>query len=266
MEQTLTYVYAIIDYAEKRSFGRIGLSGNEVYTVPYRDISAVVSDVPIDNNSGSNPVEPTEENWLKHEQVIRYIMRKYTVLPIKFCSLLKNTHDLKQMLRRLYAECKAELKKFEDKVELGVKISLNEKNLKREVEEKRQEISRLRKDLLRERGLMMKRKVESLCEAVKRQLENIEEGQAIDPEECVLKIHYARELYEALRESAVESRANKLLSRDMILNGSFLVLKGKVEELKRNLDEIQRRHERRGFEILYSGPWAPYNFTKIQYY
>jgi len=49
------------------SFGNIGIEGNAVYTIPYRGISAVVSDTP--------PVEyeSNEANALTHEKVVKRV-------------------------------------------------------------------------------------------------------------------------------------------------------------------------------------------------
>lgn len=49
MDKERRYIYGIIQANEKKSFGSIGLGDpkKEVYTVPYQDISAVISDSPI---------------------------------------------------------------------------------------------------------------------------------------------------------------------------------------------------------------------------
>src|SRR2546428_13804245 len=43
------YVYSIIELSEPRNFGKIGIGGrgDEVYTVHYRDLAAVVSRAPL---------------------------------------------------------------------------------------------------------------------------------------------------------------------------------------------------------------------------
>ncbi|MFQ6074669.1 MAG: GvpL/GvpF family gas vesicle protein [Candidatus Bathyarchaeia archaeon] len=55
------------------------------------------------------------------------------------------------------------------------------------------------------------------------------------------------------------------MGKDMILNGSYLISKKRVEEFRKSLDETRRRYEDRGFKLLFSEPWAPYNFTEIKY-
>jgi len=40
------YVYCVADAGERVSLGGIGIEGNEVYTIPYEDISVVVHNCP----------------------------------------------------------------------------------------------------------------------------------------------------------------------------------------------------------------------------
>ena len=68
------YVYCIIKSKENRSFGPMGIGArnDEVYTVHYEDLAAVVSNTPI------QVYDPTRENVLAHEQVNETVMREFT--------------------------------------------------------------------------------------------------------------------------------------------------------------------------------------------
>src|SRR5919206_5023686 len=59
------YVYSIIECTEPRGFGRIGIGGrgDDVYTVHYKDLAAVVSRTPL------VVYDPTRDNALAHEHV-----------------------------------------------------------------------------------------------------------------------------------------------------------------------------------------------------
>jgi len=59
------YVYCIIETGEPRSFGPMGIGGrgDDVYTVNYRGLAAVVS------NTSLMVYDPTRENVFAHEQV-----------------------------------------------------------------------------------------------------------------------------------------------------------------------------------------------------
>src|SRR5438445_13104374 len=57
------YVYSIIELSEPRTFGKIGIGGrgDEVDTVHYRDLAAVVSRAPLQVH------DPTRENAPTHD-------------------------------------------------------------------------------------------------------------------------------------------------------------------------------------------------------
>src|SRR4051812_10055965 len=64
------YVYCIIESNEPRTFGKIGIGGrgDEVYTVHYEGLAAVVSQTPL------KVYDPTRENALTHEHVNEVVM------------------------------------------------------------------------------------------------------------------------------------------------------------------------------------------------
>jgi len=109
------YLYGVILCSEETSFGRIGINNNAVYTIPYGDIAAVVSDSPMKD------YEITEDNTLRHIEVLRQTMEKYTVIPAEFGTMIKNEKILKHLLTKSHDPTKKCLKLVENMVELGVK-------------------------------------------------------------------------------------------------------------------------------------------------
>jgi len=113
------YFYAVIQSGEKLNFWNIGVNDKEVYTIPYRDISALVSDTNV------NEYELTEENTRRHESVLREVMEKYTLIPSEFSTVINSERILEQLLRRAYKPARECLKIIDNKVELGVKAIVN---------------------------------------------------------------------------------------------------------------------------------------------
>src|ERR1044072_5536846 len=72
------YVYCIIRASAPLKFGAIGMDeeGADVSTINYKDMAAVVSDVPM------TPLDSTRENVLAHERVNETVMRDHTVIPM----------------------------------------------------------------------------------------------------------------------------------------------------------------------------------------
>lgn len=112
------YLYAIVSGREAKSFGEIGVDGEEVYTIPFRDVACVVSD------TGMDEYELTEQNARRHDAVLRKVMESHTVVPAEFGTVLKNTRILRNLLKRAYHPARECLKMVDDAVELGVKAVL----------------------------------------------------------------------------------------------------------------------------------------------
>lgn len=81
----------------------------------------------------------------------------------------------------------------------------------------------------------------------------------VDPEkrkECISDILIS------LNTRAKQAVTGDLFSDRLILNASFLVNK---EDINAFSDEVTKLHERHPMlKLLYSGPWAPYNFVHIE--
>jgi hypothetical protein len=92
------YVYCIIRASQALRFGAIGMDEQwpDVYTINYRDMAAIVSDVPI------SPLDSTRENVLAHERVNETVMREHTVIPMSFGTIFKTREDIVELLRSAY--------------------------------------------------------------------------------------------------------------------------------------------------------------------
>ena len=109
------YLYAVIPYSEKISYGEIGMDDREVYTLPYRNIATVVS------NNHIKDFELTENNVMRHDATLKKIMEDHTVLPAEFGTIFHNERNLNRVMRISYNTVTKCLKLFNGMVELGVK-------------------------------------------------------------------------------------------------------------------------------------------------
>jgi len=125
------YVYCIIESAEPRSFGKIGIGGrgDEVYTVHHEDLAAVVS------RSLLMVYDPTRENALTHEHVNEVVMidNNFTPVPMSFGTLFKTEDDTKEFLKDTYKELRDVLRKMKDKLEFGLKVNWDRESVLVEV-------------------------------------------------------------------------------------------------------------------------------------
>ncbi len=242
------YVYCIIECAEPRRFGRIGIGGrgDEVYTVHHRELAAVVS------RSELQVYDPTRENALTHEHVNEVVMvdNAFTPVPMSFGTLFKTEEDIVEFLKDTYDALRDVLKKMKDKLEFGLKVNWDRDSVLADLEREYEEIRRLKAQIETDRA--------SSTYFARMQLGRlVEQALAAKSESLV------REIYETLSEAALASRANKVIGDRMIMNAAFLVERGKAELFDRKIQEIGRRYEGR-LQFRYTGPWPPYNFVTIR--
>src|SRR5918996_5095906 len=133
------YVYCVIQSADPLKFGAAGIgdNGSEIHTVHYRDLAAVVSDVPL------GILDSTRENVLAHERVNEIVMRDHTVIPMSFGTIFKTHDDIVELLRSAYDAFGDVLNKMQNKLEFGLKVLWERDQAVREVEGEDEDISRL---------------------------------------------------------------------------------------------------------------------------
>ncbi|MDI6884584.1 MAG: GvpL/GvpF family gas vesicle protein, partial [Hadesarchaea archaeon] len=138
------YVYCIVPSDDKEtSFGNIGIgNGGEVYTIPYRDVAAVISDSPLEE------YELSEENMRIHEGVVNTVMKNYSAVPAAFDQVFKNQKILRAIMRRAYPTLKKCTDLVKGRVELGVKAIMS-KEMAESLEGKREKfVKRCASDIL----------------------------------------------------------------------------------------------------------------------
>ena len=242
------YIYCVIESNEGRNFGPIGIGGrgDNVFTVGYRDLSAVVSNSPMDK------YVINRENMLAHEKVIEEVMKDYTVLPVRFCTIAASAEELRSLLRRRYPEFKNLLRTMDNKVELGLRAKWKDKDQAlREIVGEDDEIRELGSRLAEgpnDDASAREKKVE-LGKKVKALLEEKREAMA---ERILVK----------LKKASADITTNQLTGDDMVLNAAFLVDRFHEMEFDSLVEDLEAELGER-IEFSYVGPAPPYNFVNV---
>src|SRR5437867_4213518 len=117
------YVYCVIEANEPLTFGQVGIGGrgDEVFTVHYRDLAAVVSRTEL------KVYDPTRENALAHEHVNEVVMMDngLTPVPMSFGTVFRTEKDTVEFLKDTYDALRDVLQKMKDKLEFGLKVNWN---------------------------------------------------------------------------------------------------------------------------------------------
>lgn len=251
------YLYCVAESEVETSLGKIGIEGEEVYTIPFMDLCAVVHHCPPEPyKSEDNEVV---KRWvMAHEKVVETAWERFgNVLPAGFDTIIKGEEDvtaeenIKKWLKQEHVNLKEKMNRIRGKAEYGVQIFWDPKLIADEIARTDQEIRSLNQDIkLKPKGMayMLKQKLENL---LKKKLEK--------------KVRlFFEDFYARIEKSVDEIRVEKTKKIDekkqMIMNLSCLVDGKKSEQLG---EELERINEQEGFAVRYTGPWPPYSFVAL---
>lgn len=235
------YIYCVIGTGEARHFGPIGIGGRDdaVTAIAYRDLSAVVSTVPMDRYVVG------QETMLSHERVLETVMRDYTVLPMRFCTVAPNAEEVRSLLRTRYAELKRLLREMDGKVELGLKALWKDMNrLLREIRDEKQQ----------EKGSAA--------------IAATSPGGGADSDKWVrlaLDTRRAKTrdlLLRPFSPLADNLCLNRTYGDDMIMNAAFLVDRAREREFDARVGQLSVAYGDT-MEFKYVGPAPPFSFVNI---
>ncbi len=113
-------IYGIINGAQEGFSGSCGIATHEkVYTIPYRDISAVVSDFPFVDHSTLSKDEVVRYR-LRHQRVIEKVKDYYAIIPMRLGTYVLNTGEVEELLSKGYTKFREILKRMENNMEIDV--------------------------------------------------------------------------------------------------------------------------------------------------
>jgi len=223
------YVYCIIAGNEGRNFGPIGIGkrGDIVSTIGFNDISAVISSSPV-TKYVINP-----ENLTAHEKVIEEVMKDYTVLPLRFCTIANSAEEIRTFLRRRSGEFKGMLRDMDNKVELGLKGRwTNMRKIFAEIADQDPQVKESKKMAEEQPGDHDTDEKIALGKAVKASLEE-------------KKAQEGDKILKQFKRVALDIRRNDLVGDDMFLNAVFLIDRTKEKQFD-YLVEDWRKNTRSG--------------------
>jgi DnaJ-domain-containing protein 1 len=253
------YVYGVIgSHVEKRFVPGEKDYLAEVYTIPYKDIASVVSDYP-KNSFDYRTREIVAKELINHQNVIENIMKEYTIIPIKFGTLLENADGIKKVLEKGYSEFKDKLEKIEKKIELDVVAVWNNlDSIIKRIGDENEEIRKFKEEIA-------KKSQQDTFQ------ERIEIGNMIKDALEKEKSDLQTEMLEFLKDKAQvsEFKKHELMDDRMILNCAFLLDKDKESEFDLALNELNEKYnEKINFRCIGSLPlysFFTYEVKKVNF-
>ncbi|WP_227354241.1 GvpL/GvpF family gas vesicle protein [Haladaptatus salinisoli] len=117
------YVYGVVEQNEFEFDADAVGGADRVYTVDYRTLSAVVSDI------DTTDPERTDEDSKAHDEVLRRVLERDdvdAVVPMQYGMAFKDNRTLKTVLRGARRAFTKALREVDGHVELGVKLVADE--------------------------------------------------------------------------------------------------------------------------------------------
>ncbi len=238
---SLKCIYAILDSNQKLNLGFKGLDESFVCTLPYRDISAAVSDIEKDN------LKVNEKCAFAYGRIIESIMARYTLLPMRFGTLVKGDKEVIAILEKHYDGFVNNLRQVKGKLEYGLKVLWDVEKISLEIRPGKTEdlkgLDQLKGSSPHKKYILEKLKEHRFEEALMRKAEAIIEG-----------------IHNPLEELSFLSKFKKMVTKRIILDAAYLVEKEKKDAFIQRFKELSEGH--RDLRFLLTGPWPPYNFIE----
>ncbi|MGA9099070.1 MAG: GvpL/GvpF family gas vesicle protein [Methanotrichaceae archaeon] len=246
------YLYSVASCAEKVEMGRIGLEESLVYTIPYRDIAAIVHSC--ESRPYSTEDKMLAEGWiLEHSYVIDQATKRFgTVLPFSFDVIIRGDDNaIEQWLSRNYDGIKSELDRVKGKSEYSIQIFYDRAKLASEYLNKDQDVKEIDK-VGKGKAYLLQKKL------------NIKINDKVTNEIIRLSDEFGARILALSDDVKVEKRKASELDRfrgkSMMTSFACLVSEDNVPPLGDVLDEINNMD---GFAVRFTGPWAPFSFVNI---
>ena len=255
-QTTGRYLYCIVEGDETANLGSIGIDGNEVYAISYKDLLAFVHDSPAEPYRSED--EEIVKGWIvTHQDVVDSMWKKTgTVLPMGFDTIIKGDEitgpeeNVKKWLTEDYEKLKAKLEKVRGKAEYGVQIFWNPETMAQKIIKENAEMSKLNEEI--------KSKPEGTAYMYRQKLADLLKKEMEKKADKYFKVFYGEVKPYAGDLKVEKTKKTDDESKQMLMNLSCLMSHDESRKLGNKLDEIDTLE---GFSVRYTGPWPPYSFV-----
>jgi len=241
-------IYCVIPTNQERKFDLLGFEEEEVYTINYKDIAAVVSDISL----SFEELDPTRSNMKTHTLVLETLMKDYTVLPARFGLICDGEGKLMGLLQKYYPTLKDYIRRLDNRIEIGIKVFWEKEAMIAELEGKDKRFTRLKEELKTLPPLIAQDKLVKAGEMVRSMIEKW-----VD--------RYTDRVYRQLMKVAVDGKKNYPIDMKNIINSAFLVDKAREKQFDTLIDKLDSEYGDK-INFKYVKPVPPYNFVNLELY
>jgi hypothetical protein len=248
MEKMIYSILSVKRNPEKLSpllVGMKGISGTDLNVVFFDEITAVVSDIK------RADLIADRSKAIEYAGVIENLAQQFTVLPMRYGSIMESAESINKMLERNYHEFQQNLQKVENKCEFGLKIFCDSEKLKSE----------------------LRIKSEADTQTPEKPATEIKNSVYRDYVDKKLKEHRLEELMLTYVDSVIVkilgyldrlnavNKFKKMATDTNIIDAVFLLDKERKDALIHVTEDLKNQYP--GLNFVLTGPWPPYNFVEI---
>ncbi|MEK7877740.1 MAG: GvpL/GvpF family gas vesicle protein [Pseudomonadota bacterium] len=234
------YAYGIIDSHHRLEEPIAGLYGKVIYNVSYRDIAVAVSEL---NEETKKIIDAC---ILEHEKVVERLMIKFTVLPMRFLTVLNTREELLSMVEFYYEDFKDNLARLHNKVEFGIKVIWPADTIKKRITDAYHKTIRVSLPTEPPGKIFLEEKFKKYI---------IDKEFQEEADRCVIVVD------DYFNKIAVEKKLKRLQTESLLLNASYLVDKDRQNEFSQAFEQLKNASSE--LKFLFSGPWPCYNFVTL---
>jgi len=250
------YLYAIVDLLREIPTGMTGVDGQQVFAIPYRDMSAIVHACPLTPYSSDDQAVVT--GWvMSHEQVLeRLLGAAINTIPFTFDTIIKPEEErdaravLTGWLSKEYEKFLQKFEKIRGKKEYGVQVFANRQKIMDTIAATSDTIKKLEEEAKTGgpgKKYMIRQKLDKEVKV------------ATDAEIAGIISEITRKIQTYCDEISIgKLKKGAVPALDMILNCSCLVSSENYPKLGAVLEEIEREGD---LSVRFTGPWAVYSFV-----
>lgn len=190
-------------------------------------------------------------NVLEFAAVVEKLNQHFTLLPMRFGSIMESTDLIAQMLERNNAIIRQNLYKVEDKFEFGLKLFCNSQKIKDELITKSADFT------LKSAKPVSDTEKSVFRDYVDKKLKEhrLEELMLSYVDSVIKEIDRCLSKFDAIK------KFKRMVSETTILDAVFLVKKNKKDAIIHAIEDLQNQYSTINF--ILTGPWPPYNFVEI---
>jgi len=242
------YLYGIIECDDINDISPLDVrGGKQVLIMPYRELACLMREHD-EEDFHDLPRKELLKNLLSHQQLLETMMKKCTVLPVKFGTILEDPGESTNLLSQCYQELIEKISFIRNKVEIEVAATWDtDRTLQKIREEKeiKNALERIKHSdyPLIEKQIMMGQIVKTFMDKYRKK--------------------YQEKVMDNLSLLSVDTTSNMLLSDKMVFNTAFLVestRQNEFDQAVRRLDELFK--DEIDFRVIC--PLPAYSFSTLE--